>query len=249
MFRSDPGAWAPFSHFWLRAGVLLPLGFVACAVLFRDSGLDAWLSASFYDVTQHRFMVDSHGWIELLGHRVARSIIVAGWLLLIAAAVAAPAFPALARHRRLVWTLVLAMALGPAVVMLLKNINTHACPWSLKVYGGVAEYSASWFVSRAEAGRCFPGGHAASGFSLVAVAFAGALLRCRWLCRSGLWVGLAAGAVFSILQVARGAHFMSHNLWAAAIDLALAALVFNPVTVSGCSASRPHGSALPEGGA
>lgn len=230
MSRSNRARWPPYSHFWFRVGVLLPAAFAACALLCRYSGLDAALSNYFYDAEQHRFLVDSKGWIELLGHRIGKSVVLACWMLLLAAAIAAPKLPRLARHRRLAWTLVLAMALGPLVVTLLKDINSHACPWSLKAYGGAAEYTASWFVPRVEAGRCFPGGHAAGGFSIVAVAFAGAVLRRSGLIRAGLWLGLGVGAAFSILQVAKGAHFMSHNLWAAAIDLWMAGLVFSPPT-------------------
>ena len=233
MLLSDRGKWPPHSLFWFRVGVLLPLGLAACAVLFRDSGLDAALSGYFYDPAHHRFLVGTHGWIELLGHRIGKSVVLICWLLLLAAAIAAPRLPGIARHRGLVWTLVLAMALGPVVVTLLKDINSHACPWSLKAYGGAAEYSASWFVSRVEAGRCFPGGHAAGGFSIVAVAFAGAVLGRPGLCRAGLWLGLGVGTAFSILQVAKGAHFMSHNLWSAAIDLWMAARVFSPLMAPG----------------
>jgi membrane-associated PAP2 superfamily phosphatase len=247
MFRSDCGTWPPHSHFWLRVGVLLPVGLAACALLFRYSGLDAALSSYFYDAAQHRFLVGTNGWIELLGHRVGKSVVLVCWMLLLAAAIAAPRIPGFARHRRLVWTLVLAMALGPVVVTLLKDINSHACPWSLKAYGGAAEYSATWFVSRVEAGRCFPGGHAAGGFSIVAVAFAGAVLRRPRLCRAGLWLGLGVGAAFSILQVAKGAHFMSHNLWAAAIDLWMAALVFSPLMAPGRASPSYTNSVSAEG--
>ena len=233
MFPSNRGTLPPHSYFWLRIGVLLPAGLAACALFFRISGLDATLSNYFYDAEQHRFLVSTHGWIELLGHRVGKSVILGCWMMLFATAVAAPQIPGLTRHRRLIWTMVLAMALGPVVVTLLKNINSHACPWSLKLYGGPAEYSASWFVARVEAGRCFPSGHAACGFSIVAVAFAGAVLRRPSLCRAGLWLGIGVGAAFSILQIAKGAHFMSHVLWAAAIDLWMAALVLSPLMAPG----------------
>jgi membrane-associated PAP2 superfamily phosphatase len=225
----DRAAWPPQSRFWFRVGVLLPSVLAACAVLFKASGLDEALSSQFYDAARHRFLVGTSGWAELLGHQTGKSVILGCWLLLIAASIAALVLPALARYRTLLWTLALAMALGPIVVSVLKSINSHACPSSLKSFGGAAEYSAAWFVPSVEAGRCFPGGHAAGGFSIVAVAFAGAVLRRPGLCRAGLSVGLAVGTAFSILQVAKGAHFMSHNLWAAAIDLWMAGLVFGPM--------------------
>lgn len=236
-------SWPPHSRFWFQAGVLLPLALAACALLCRDTGLDAALTGYFYDAAQQRFLVGSGGWADLLGHRVAKSLILTLWLLLLCLALAAPKVPTLAGHRRLLWTLVLAMALGPVVVTLLKDINSHACPWNLKAYGGSADYSADWFVPRVAAGRCFPGGHAAGGFSLAALGFAGAALGRPGLRRAGLVLGLGVGAAFSILQVAKGAHFMSHNLWSAAIDLGLAALVFAPLLAPWRLSPRPSSPA------
>ncbi|MFT3664939.1 phosphatase PAP2 family protein [Piscinibacter sp.] len=213
-------------RFFLQVGLLLPLALIALAVAVPRTGLDAGLSAAFYDAHAQRFLVSGSGWLDLLGHRLGKSLVLALWLLIGAAAVASHWVPRLAAHRRLLWTLVVAMGAGPILVTLLKDINTHACPWSLKAFGGSADYSAEWFVSRLNAGRCFPSGHAAGGFSLVALAFAGEVMNQPRLRRLGLWLGLLTGAAFSLLRIAQGAHFLSHNLWSAAIDLATAALAF-----------------------
>ncbi|MFZ4287193.1 phosphatase PAP2 family protein [Variovorax sp. HJSM1_2] len=224
--------WSPDQAFFVKVGLVLPLLLAGLAVLLRSSGLDDRISAYFYDAQTQQFWLDTNGWAELLGHRLGKSLVLVVWLLLLAAAAAAPWLSPLKTHRRLLWTLVLAMGLGPSVVTLLKDINTHACPWSLKEFGGAANYSAEWFVPRLEAGRCFPGGHASGGFSLVAIAFAGQSLQRPRLRRLGLWLGLGVGALFSLLRVAQGAHFMSHNLWAASVDLWLAALVFSPLLLA-----------------
>lgn len=246
MFRSDHCTRSPDRHFWLCVGVLLPAALAACAVSFQATGLDAAVSSHFYDPAQHRFLIGTKGWFELLGHRLGKYFVLTCWLLLLAFALAARWLPGLTGQRRLLWTLVVAMALGPTIVSFLKGINSHACPWSLREFGGTADYSAEWFVASVDAGRCFPGGHAAAGFSIVAVAFAGAVLRDRRLRGLGLWLGLCAGSVFSLLRVAQGAHFMSHNLWAAAIDLWAAALVFSPWLLSD---RVPSGAAASSGAA
>lgn len=45
----------------------------------------------------------------------------------------------------------------------------------------------------------------------------------------GLGPALVAGSLFSVVRMAQGAHFLSHNLWSAAIDWWVAALVFSPL--------------------
>jgi membrane-associated PAP2 superfamily phosphatase len=231
--------------FLLCWGLLLPAGLACTATLLRDSGLDDALTRLCFDAGTGAFLLPASGAAEWLLHRVGRSLLVGLWLLLLAAALAASRVPALRPHRTVLWATVAGMALGPVLVTLLKDINSRACPWNLKAYGGTADASSLWFVPRALAGRCFPGGHAAGGFSLFALAFAGEALGHRGLRRAGLVLALAVGTAFSLLRVAQGAHFLSHNLWSAAIDLALAGLVFAPLL----GARRPRaGGRLAIGG-
>lgn len=219
-------------HFLVWHGLAWPLMLALLATWLRHSGWDERISALFFDAHAQHFMAGREGWVEWLGHRLAKSVVLTAWLLVLAAALAAclPAWPAAwARSRPVLWASALAMGLGPALVAGLKDINTHVCPWSLTGFGGTAAYSAQWFVPLADAGRCFPGGHAAGGFSLVALMFAGRALQWPALERRGLWLALGVGSLFSLVRMAQGAHFLSHNLWSAAIDWCVAALVFSPL--------------------
>jgi membrane-associated PAP2 superfamily phosphatase len=121
------------------------------------------------------------------------------------------------------------MALGPAIVYLLKQTTGHHCPWDLKAYGGFADVNLDWFVGGADAGHCFPSGHASAGYSLITLAFLGHATDRPWLARGGLIAAIVIGTAYSAIRVAQGAHFVSHNLWAAAIDWWAAALVFTPL--------------------
>lgn len=227
--RFSADAWRRHRSFLLVHALLWPLALVLLASWLRASGWDDRLSALWFDTSTQRFTARDWPTLELYGHRLAKSVLLTGWFLMLAAALAAPWVPALTRHRRLLWVTVAAMGLGPAVIAGLKDINTHACPWDLKAFGGSADYSARWFVSRAEAGRCFPGGHAAGGFSLVALAFAGHALGRRDLAWGGFAAALIVGSLFSGVRWVQGAHFMSHNLWSAALDWWLAIAVFAPL--------------------
>jgi membrane-associated PAP2 superfamily phosphatase len=60
------------------------------------------------------------------------------------------------------------MGLGALVVGALKSISHHSCPWDLVEYGGKAvSYPCSARPGRQRSGRCFPGGHASSGFMVM----------------------------------------------------------------------------------
>jgi len=103
----------------------------------------------------------------------------------------------------------------------------HACPGlyaalalfgyfpigDLTRYGGDTAYLRTFEHSfgLSEAGHCFPSGHASGGFALLALYFA-AYLYAR---RPALFLlpGLLVGTVFALGQQARGAHFLSHDLW------------------------------------
>ena len=63
-------------------------------------------------------------------------------------------------------------------------------------------------------GHCFPAAHASSGYALVAFYFALRERHAAWA-RCALLIGLATGLLFGIAQQARGAHFLSHDVWSA----------------------------------
>ncbi len=121
------------------------------------------------------------------------------------------------RERALVLLLTMLSLLA---VNLVKNTSLSSCPWDLQAFGGFARWVShwAWGVADGGPGRCFPGGHASSGFAFIALCLpwlnapAGAERRraigLRWLA-AVVCVGLLAGAV----QTLRGAHFPSHTLW------------------------------------
>jgi len=211
----------------LRTHVVLIPGFLAVAALLAHlSGLDQTVSGWFFDPTAGGFPVRRSALLELLGHRLANALVIVVFAGLASAGVAAAWWQPLRRYGRLLLTTAAALAAGPMLVVALKSVTTPKCPWSLVQYGGLEQATRFGFTSPAAAGSCFPGGHAAGGFALVAIYFAGKVAGNRRLERSGLLLVLLAGPGFSLVRIAQGAHFLSHNLWSAAICWALAALVF-----------------------
>lgn len=121
--------------------------------------------------------------------------------------------------------LAVSVLLGALAVSLLKAGSHTSCPWELADFGGIAHYASHWSLATdGGAGRCFPAGHASSGFTFIGGYFAfraidGRLAR-RWLAGA-----LVAGVLFGLAQQWRGAHFMSHTLWTAVVCWSVAWVV------------------------
>ena len=126
------------------------------------------------------------------------------------------------------------MLLGPLIVNVLKGMTTQHCPIDLQSFGGVVDYAADqagpfWATTPQGAGHCLPSGHAAGGYALLSLYFAGwAAGRPAWRWR-GLALGVGAGLVFSVVRMMQGAHFASATLWSAAIAWTICAALFLPL--------------------
>ena len=233
--RSSP---PPLQH--LRH-LLIACGLAALAVACASTGLDDAIAHAVFDPAAGVFPARRSDALELFGHRLAKSAVWIVWFVLLAAAIASHRVAALAPWRRVLWSTTAAVALGPFAVSTLKLYTGPRCPWDLVEFGGHWAAATDLFTGRADAGRCFPSGHASGGYALLSLHFAGAALGSARLGRAGLWIGVVAGTAFGAVRIAQGAHFLSHNVWAAAIAWTAAALVFAiayPASRAGARVSR-----------
>jgi membrane-associated PAP2 superfamily phosphatase len=207
-------------RFWLSHGVWPALAFALFATVAMATGFDegfarAW---AFDPVSQH-FIGSGAGewWAKNLIHGAGGRVIrIFGGVVLLVWALSFQIY-ALRGWRRPAGFVVLSVALSVGAVGLLKQVTNVDCPWSLADFGGLRPYvqllaDRPDFLPRAQ---CFPGGHSSSGFALFALYFL-TLGRSRSLARWSLGVALMVGGVFAFGQEARGAHFLSHDLWSAA---------------------------------
>jgi membrane-associated PAP2 superfamily phosphatase len=146
-----------------------------------------------------------HSGARWLGWAIALVLVVGIWKPL-------PFARRLTRYQRATWVAItIACAL---LIPLLKLASLTSCPWSLAEFGGTATHVSHWLIGRADGGpgRCFPAGHATAAFCFLPGYF---ILRpvAREAARRWLWVTLAAGLVLTMVQVVRGAHYVSHSLW------------------------------------
>lgn len=174
--------------------------------LSRDESLDRWITGFWYDAATHHFPLQQNPLLDLLNHRLAKYVA-------IATAVIALVYGAYRRNARLV-TAALLMGLGALVVGALKSMSHHSCPWDLVEYGGKAVSYPLFSAIPADSGpgRCFPGGHASSGFMVMGLFLpSGVNVHAA---RTFVALGVVMGLLMGFGQVMRGAHFFSHNLWA-----------------------------------
>ncbi|WP_140630629.1 phosphatase PAP2 family protein [Methylibium rhizosphaerae] len=159
----------------------------------------------------HGFALRDAWWTRGLLHEGGR------WLAACALALQAwdaarPIVPGPTRAQRAYWLLVTAASM--LLVPLLKHFSATSCPWDLAEFGGGAVYVPHWLPGVADMGpgRCFPSGHAVSGFAFFGLYFLWRPYRpcAAWIV---LAATLAAGAAAGWVQVVRGAHFPSHALW------------------------------------
>ena len=201
--------WLPLLAFLPAFSVLelFPLDPLIARAWYFDVQTAHWLGTGTGDWWAHGLLHTGGRWLI----RLVAALAIASWALSFA-------HPRVQRWRQPAGFVALAIVLSTAIVGGLKAITNVDCPWDLVGFGGHNPYVAL-LADRPDTlarARCFPGAHASSGFALMCFYFAWRDQSPR-LARWALGFGIAAGAVFSIGQEARGAHFISHDLASAAI--------------------------------
>lgn len=206
---AKPGA--PW-HLWLPA-----LVFLACNLLLRGLHGDQWLASRLYAWEGHAWALRSAHWARVVMHDEARRIVIGAWVALLILWCLSTRWSALARERRALGYLLLATTVSALAIAWMKAWTHVDCPWDLAAYGGRRAFHGFFSgLVRSTSGRCFPAGHAGSGYAWVAMYFVleARPSRLRWC---ALAAALALGAALGAVQQLRGAHFMSHDLWSLTI--------------------------------
>ena len=113
-------------------------------------------------------------------------------------------------RRGLMLSLLMVLGTGVVVNAILKENWGRPRPVDVQTFGGTGTFAPALHPSNQCRSNCsFVSGHAATGFTLVALGLLGApATRRRWL----LW-GLAGGLTTGALRVAQGGHFLSDVLF------------------------------------
>lgn len=213
--RPEPGARKFLARHLLWPAALF--GLTVPAVVW--SGFDFRLADALYRLEGGVWALQNHYLTSAVLHDGAKSVgrvVIAG---LLGAALVSIWHPRLRTWRRPLWYLVVAIPGSVALVGWLKRSGWGLCPWDMVRYGGDQPVGIAYFAAlpgQTDTGRCLPAGHAAGGYALLALYFALLQVRPQWA-RRGLAVGIGAGLLLGVDQQLRGAHFLSHDLWTAAI--------------------------------
>ncbi len=193
---------------WL-AGITL--GYMLCLLaLNRGFAIDEHISGMFFDFTCHSknarqcWLLDkSDRTLTFFLHDLPIHIYTAVGVLAFTVAAAGFKYKNLRPYRELAILTVVALICVPGIVAGLKIYSGHYCPGQMAAYGGPIGTQ----NLHQPKPRCFPAGSPAAGFSLIVLYFGG--LPSFWK-RAGLYGGLGLGVISSIIQLARGEHFLSH---------------------------------------
>lgn len=213
--RPEPGA----REFLARHLLWPALVFGLVALGLAWSALDLRLADTLYRLEGGHWLLRDNFWARSVLHDGVKLVgrgVAAGLLL---AALVSSLIPRWHVWRRPLWYLVVTVPGSVALVGWLKRSGWGLCPWDMVRYGGDQPVGIAYFAAlpgQTDTGRCLPAGHAAGGYALLALYFALLQIRPQWA-RRGLAVGIGAGLLLGVDQQLRGAHFLSHDLWTAAI--------------------------------
>jgi len=200
----------------------------------ESTSIDRVISHWFYDSATHAFPLRYSFFFDTVLHHWTKYVVILATCMVVAGLLLTWIIPALERWRGILLFLALAMALAPLTVSLLKLVTDRPCPWDFVEFGGAEAYTHLFqFRGTAHArGLCFPAGHAATGFALMAFFFVFHRERRHVLARAALLTGISAGVLLGIGRIAQGAHFMSHVLWSGLVCwlvmVSLYAVLFTP---------------------
>ncbi|MCJ1884250.1 phosphatase PAP2 family protein [Pseudomonas sp. LA21] len=206
---------------------------------FDLTNLDVLISNHFYDPLTKTFVLQHDRLFEKLTHKLPRilpnslgelsvigMVLSFAWTLLpkgrftawLEQVRVAPVLRWFVAHRRDFIFLVVSIAITTGMVHYFKSHTSVWCPVETTLYGGVHE-KREWFenfslLHEAGEGRCWPGGHASSGFTLLALYFVAR--RYRWQHARKLFIAvMTIGMIYGTTRVPQGWHFVSHTFWSA----------------------------------
>jgi len=194
------------------------MAFAIIALALEMSHIDLIVADWFYGLEGHRWALRQQFITSTLLHKAAQDLSRLVGILLFLLVIASRFVKRLKPYSRVLFLLFISLATSTLLVSLGKYLTHVDCPWDLLRYGGERLYVRTFEPHPAGPpyGQCFPSGHASAGYGFISLYFV--FLECcspwKW---AGLATGLGLGFLYGLTQQLRGAHFISHDLWALAV--------------------------------
>jgi membrane-associated PAP2 superfamily phosphatase len=214
MLNKSTQQYAKPSRFWLNHIVPAFIFMLLMLLLYPHTQLDTRITDLFFDAQLHRFTLKNDLFLTVWMHVRLKWLMVEIALVSLVLALLSYRLSRLGEHRlSLLWVFA-GMVISTTTVSVFKHYSVHGCPWDIVLYGGSLPLLDLFTSPPAgtEAGACFPAGHPSGGFALMAFYFAFMHSKPRFSVLM-LWIGLFMGLLMGLVQVVRGAHFLSHVLW------------------------------------
>lgn len=232
----------PLVYLWAALG-----GFTAAALLSVLVDFDRTIAAMFYHPTHASpwFVGERPPWIWLYryGEYPALVAAVAAGLIWLGSW----RWPSWVHYRRGCALLVLAVALGPGLLVngVLKPLWGRPRPRQIESFGGSVAYRPWWQPGGLSQGRSFPSGHAAMGYILVVGVCLVPPSRAWWLRPLVCGVALTYGTLLGYTRLLQGGHFASDVIYAGGLMCGTVAVLYMvlPPFLPGSTPSTPHGEA------
>lgn len=202
------------SSFWLKHIVPALIFILLMLLVYPHTHLDTRITDLFFDAQLHRFTLKNDPFLTVWMHVRLKWLMVAIALASLALALFSYRLSSLNEYRQSLLWVFAGMVISTTAVTVFKHYSLHGCPWDISLYGGSLPLLDLFTSPPAgtEAGRCFPAGHPSGGFALMAFYFAFMHSKPRFSVLM-LWIGLLMGLLMGLVQMMRGAHFLSHVLW------------------------------------
>ena len=188
---------------------------IALLFIFDYSNIDLALQKYLFNFESKKWLVDKEEPIAKFFFYQAPKVLL-GILMIFCLFLLAKkrSFPIINLNKHQIILLFLGITLIPLTVGNIKKFTNVYCPNQLEIYNGdypyvkvLEPYPASFLQSKK--GKCFPAGHAVTGFCLMILFF---VFKEREKRIKGLIFGVALGWIIGFYQMAKGAHFFSDTV-------------------------------------
>ncbi len=204
----------------LIIGDLILLLLALCFVNYGD--FDVKIQNNFFDFAQKKWLIDRFEPIaKFFFYHLPKIIFIIALFTSLLAVL-------LKKNRQKFLLIFLGLALIPLIVGNIKKITNVYCPYQLEIYDGDRPYVKIFekypenFLSK-KAGKCFPAGHAITGFAFFILCFALIKKSHKFL---AFFLVTIYGWILGSYQMLKGAHFFGDTLVTMLACFLLAAVIY-----------------------